>query len=138
MFLSQIQPCRNLPYLKRDCDDTYHGMLKLCPLRSKPALLKKGLRLSTTCQSNRMADVVSKPALLKKGLRHLPQPLRQRGTGGCRNLPYLKRDCDRMQSKFLPSVFFKSKPALLKKGLRHLFVFKLIISTICHVETCPT
>ena len=85
--------CRNLPYLKRDCD-----------------------ALSSAKPSAKYSDA-SKPALLKKGLRPLnlfSYFLQLQG----RNLPYLKRDCDEGYGFYLFKEEGKSKPALLKKGLR--------------------
>ncbi len=86
--------CRNLPYLKRDCD--FAQLLKPGATHkkmSKPALLKKGLRLEnfTISFQNRSK---SKPALLKKGLRHNAYAQHRPTPSLCRNLPYLKRDCD--------------------------------------------
>ena len=59
---------------------------------SKPALLKKGLRLFNCCFHKPPPPLVSKPALLKKGLRLLSDNILDGNA--------------------------TSKPALLKKGLR--------------------
>ncbi len=114
-FLPFLNHCRNLPYLKRDCDiiqgeASFEGQ----GFESKPALLKKGLRLGIVLQ-------IFLHCLLSR-----------------RNLPYLKRDCDPTLSA--NSVYLhhcSSKPALLKKGLR-LGIFIKDSTQIYVVETCPT
>ena len=72
-FFLHTQERWNLPYRKRDCDLSASKNATLCdPFMMKPALQKKGLRLSTLslCLPFKLLELTRmKPALQKKGLR---------------------------------------------------------------------
>ena len=113
---------RNLPYLKRDCDLACPHVSEVL-LWSKPALLKKGLRLVYDKYSDWIRTFQSKPALLKKGLRQMTSLLLLLKVPWSK--PALLKKGLRLFCLFLlrSTPLLLSKPALLKKGLRRvLFV----------------
>ncbi len=161
-----MSSCRNLPYLKRDCDSNLISFfanilwqlskpallkkglrLKLIKLvlhtstsLSKPALLKKGLRLKLIKLVLHTSTSLSKPALLKKGLRRqnadIPNPT---WLISRRNLPYLKRDCDGVGAplSFILHLISRNLP-YLKRDCDKKSSSGSSSPNSFTVETCPT
>jgi len=115
---------RNLPYLKRDCDILSLILFtKLTSIQlSKPALLKKGLRRNYT-------HTLSIKQLILIICRNLPYLKRdcdswedipyKKTLQKCRNLPYLKRDCDTRTFVIFISFIRRRNLPYLKRDCDH-------------------
>ena len=90
----QCDHCRNLPYLKRDCDNNI-DTIKLCKhfnRRNLPYLKRDCDHIEyvppVVAEMRRNLPYLKRDCDLKERLSE------DNRSATCRNLPYLKRDCD--------------------------------------------
>ena len=134
----KVLSCRNLPYLKRDCDKFITIFIQISIKSRNLPYLKRDCDITAYTPHRSSPAIPSKPALLKKGLRPINHLNFATPSITSRNLPYLKRDCDIALQTICPfsSSSGRNLP-YLKRDCDVKYIVFLFSGTLI-VETCPT